>query len=485
MDNSNKSKAGQIFSGVLWSYGERFLAQLVTLVVSIVLARILSPNHYGIIAIVTVFITICDALVTGGFGNALVQKKNATKLDFDSICWFSLGIAAVLYIILFISAPMISLVYEVDILVPVTRILGIKVLFSAFNSVQQAYVQRKMLFKKFFFATLGGTISSAIVGIVLALNGAGVWALVAQYLTNSIIDTVILFVSIDWKPSLHVSRKSIVELWGFGSKLLASTMVFTFKDNIRSLLIGKVFSSSDLAYYNQGKKYPALLVTDIVESLGKVLFPVFSEKQTDIIELKLMMRKSVRLSSYVLTPCIIGLIAVADTFVSVILTDKWLPCVPYMRILALVYLTRPLSTVFQRALLAIGKSSINLFQELVTSITTLFLVIIATFGFQSIELIAWSYVLVMVLGVIIFAYFTKKYIGYKYREMMSDFVQSLIMSIVMGIVVVIIGQIQVANFLKLLLQIMGGIVIYIVISILNKCESYLIIKKFRSRKMGR
>ena len=476
MKENKKGKSGRVLSGLLWTYGERFLAQLVTLIVSIVLARILSPEHYGTVAIVTVFITICDALVTGGFGNALIQKKDASKQDFDSICWLSIGIATVLYIILFIGAPIISIVYKDELLTPVTRVLGIKVLFSAFNSVQQAYVQKKMIFKKFFFATLGGTITSAVVGIFLALNGAGVWALVAQYLTNSILDTMILFFLIDWKPSLNISKRSIVELWGFGAKLLASTMVFTFKDNVRSLLIGKVFTGADLAYYNQGKKYPALLVTDIVESLGKVLFPVFSNQQTDTDGLRQMMRKSVRMSAYVLTPCIIGLVAIADTFVSVILTDKWLPCVPYLRILSLVYLTRPLSTVFQRALLAIGKSSVNLFHELVTTMATLILVIVAVFGFRSIELVAWSYVLVMVLGVIIFAYYTKKYFCYKYMDMIRDFIQPVIMSIMMSILVVFVGKVPIGNFSKLVIQIISGGIVYIALSIFSKCESYLVIK---------
>ena len=269
----------KITANLLWTYAEKFLAQGITLLVSIILARILDPDQYGTIAIVTVFITIGDALVTGGFGNALVQKKNSSDLDFNSICWLSLFVAVILYGILFISAKEIANFYDANILVPVIRVMGIKFIFSAINSIQQAYVQKQMMFKKFFFATLGGTLFSGVFGIAMALSGYGVWALVGQYLSNTVINTLILAITIKWKLKFQISWKSIKELWKFGSKMLASTIVYTVKDNIRSLIIGKKFTSADLAYYNQGNRFPALLVTNIVESLGTVIFPVLSMEQ--------------------------------------------------------------------------------------------------------------------------------------------------------------------------------------------------------------
>ena len=245
----------KITANLLWTYAEKFLAQGITLLVSIILARILDPDQYGTIAIVTVFITIGDALVTGGFGNALVQKKNSSDLDFNSICWLSLFVAVILYGILFISAKEIANFYDANILVPVIRVMGIKFIFSAINSIQQAYVQKQMMFKKFFFATLGGTLFSGVFGIAMALSGYGVWALVGQYLSNTVINTLILAITIKWKLKFQISWKSIKELWKFGSKMLASTIVYTVKDNIRSLIIGKKFTSADLAYYNQGNRF--------------------------------------------------------------------------------------------------------------------------------------------------------------------------------------------------------------------------------------
>lgn len=475
MDKNRGSR--KFASGLFWSYAERFLSQGITLLVSIVLARILDPEHYGIIAIVSIFITICDALVTGGFGNALVQKKNATDIDFDSISWLSIGVAVLLYIILFFSSPIIASFYNESLLTPVLRVMGMKFIFSAFNSVQQAYVQRKMIFKKFFWATLGSTGISAVVGISMALNGFGVWALVGQYLSNTVISTVILCLTIGWKPKFRISISSIKELWKFGAGMLAATMTYVFKDNIRSLIIGKRFTSSDLAFYNQGKKYPQLLVTDIVESLGKVMFPVLSAQQDSAGKVKRIMRESVRVSSYVLTPCIIGLLSVADTFVLAVLTEKWLPCVPYMRVLSLVYITRPMTTIFQKGLLAIGKTGVNLFHEIITSVLTIILLLVAVFAFDSIILIAWSYVLIMILGLLIFAFFVKKHFAYSFSEMLSDYLPSFVLSCAMGVSAFACGAFPFAPAIKLITQVIVGAVVYIVLSYIFKVDGFMYLKK--------
>ena len=456
-----ETKKNSTFSNVFWAYGERITAQLITFVVSVVLSRILMPESYGVVAIVVVFIAICDALVTGGFGNALIQKKDSNDMDFDSICWLSITIAVLLYIVLFFSAPLIADFYCYNQLIPVIRVMGIRLIFSAFNSVQQAYVQKKMIFRVFFWATLSGTIISGIVGISIALLGGGVWALVAQYMTNTVIDTIMLYIFIDWTPKFRISIDSIRKLWKFGAKMLAATMVFTLKDNIRSLVIGRRFSASDLAYYNQGKRYPSLMVDNVVESLGKVLFPVLSEEQNTVESLKGHVRQSIQISSILLTPMIMGIIAVADTMVNVILTDKWMPCVPYLRILCLVYITRSINTILQKAVLAIGKSGAFLFHEVITSTLTVLMIFVAAYIFKSIEMIAWSYVVIMMLGTIIFAFFSKKYFKYRYFEIIADYFPSLIVSCVMALVVWGIGRIAIMTSIKLLIQIIVGVIIYV------------------------
>lgn len=482
---SEKSLSKRVAAGIGWSYAERILSQIISLLVSIVLARLLDPAHYGTIAIVTVFISICDALVNGGFGNALVQKKDAKDIDFNSICWLSIGVASALYIVLFIGAPLIAAFYENNLLTAIVRVMGIRFLFTAFNSVQQAYVQKKMIFKKSFLASWGSAIVSGVIGIVMAVAGFGVWALVAQYLSHTIVGTAVLFLAIKWKPKLEMSGNSVKDLWRYGAKVMASTLVYTLKDNIRTLVIGKRFTTDDLAQYNQGQKYPSLLVLDIVEALGRVLFPVLSEEQSGRAAIKTYMRKSIRISSYILVPMIIGLYAVADTFVGVILTDKWLPCVPYMRILCIVYITRSMSAVFQKAIMAIGKSGVSLLHEIITSALTIVLLVLAVFVYDSIDLIAWSYVLVMVVGILYYSYVVNKEFAYRYFEIAVDYMPPILLSVVMGLCAYAVGFIQLPSVLKLVLQVLTGAAVYVVLSILFKMDSFLYLKNFLQSTMKR
>ena len=473
----------KVFSGIGWSFAERISAQLVSLIVSIILARILAPEDYGILAIVNVFVAIGDALVAGGFGIALVQKKNSDDTDFNSICWVSVFVSVLLYAVLFICAPLISDFYANNDLTLITRVLGIRLVFSAVNSIQQAYIQKKLLFMKSCIIGTFGAIVSGVIGIVLALTGAGVWALIAQNMMSVIISTAMLYFFIEWKPRLQCSMSSIREMWGYGSRVFLATTVDTLKDNIRTLVVGKVFSSADLAYYNQGKRFPQLLVNDIVNSVGKVLLPVFSEQQDDLNKNTDFMRLSIRVSSFILLPLIFGMVGIADNFILLFLTEKWMPCVPYLRILSLVYVTRSVNTILKNALLAIGKSEVNLFHEVVTSVLTVALIILAAFYFRSIPLIAWSYVLISLLGTCIFSYFTVRNFPYKVSEILRDYLPSLTLSGVMCVVVYFVGKIPFATIFVLLLQITVGIVIYIVGAWLFRMDELVYILQYMKKKI--
>ena len=454
--SSNK----KVLSGIGWAYGERILAQAISLAVSVVLARLLDPEHYGIVAIVLVFINILNAFVTGGFGSALIQKKDADDLDFNTICWFSIAFAFVLYVLLFLCAPFIAAFYRMEQLTMITRVMGLRVIISAINSVQHAYVQRHMQFKKFFFSTLGGTLVSGVVGVVMAFRGFGVWALAAQYLTNCTIDTIVLSFTINWKPKLEWSFFRLKQMFGFGLKMLGATLVNTLQDNIRSLVVGKVFSAEDLAFYNEGKKYPATLMNNLIGSIQKVLFPAFADLQDNRDEIKNQMRKAIRVSSFVLVPVVVGIIAVADTFIVLLLTEKWAPAIPYLRILSLIYLTRTMNSIFQSSLLAIGESGVNMFHEIVGSILSLSLICIGAFVFKSVKFIAWSYIIVMLVGTAIFAYYVHKCFDYKYREILSDYIPYILISVCMGICVYLLGMIKINLTLLLLVQIVSGILLY-------------------------
>jgi O-antigen/teichoic acid export membrane protein len=311
-----------VIKNLIWKFSERMLAQVVTFVVSIVLARLLSPAEYGTIALVMVFITIADVFANAGFGNALIQKLHVDNVDYSSVLYLSLGISFIIYGILFISAPYIADFYNSASLCMVLRVLGIRVPIAAFNSVQQAYVSKNMLFKRFFFSTLFGTLLSGVVGCVMAYNGFGIWSLVGQYLTNTIVDTTVLWFTVKWRPDLVFSFKRVKTLFSFGWKLLVSSLLDTGYQQLRSLVIGGKYTSSDLAYYNRGQQYPQLVVTNVNTSISSVLFPAISKNQENLEVVKNMTRRAIKTSSYIMWPLMFGLAIVSKPLVSWMLTDK-------------------------------------------------------------------------------------------------------------------------------------------------------------------
>lgn len=343
-------------SNFLWRFAERCGAQLVSFIVSIVLARILAPEDYGTIALVTVFTAILQVFVDSGLGTALIQKKDADDLDFSSVFYFNFVICLILYAGMFAAAPYIAIFYEDATLTPVIRVLSLTIVISGVKGIQQAYVSRNMLFKRFFFSTIGGTILSAFLGIGLAYTGFGVWALVAQQLSNTAIDTLILWITVKWRPKKKFSWKRLKDLLAFGWKLLVSSLLDTAYNNLRNLIIGKMYSSSDLAFYNQGDKFPKVIVTNINTSIDSVLLPTMSNVQDDRDRVKQMTRRAIKTSTYVMAPLMMGLAFCAEPIVKIVLTDKWLPCVPFLRVFCITYMFWPVHTANLNAINAMGRS---------------------------------------------------------------------------------------------------------------------------------
>ena len=471
-----KKNGNLVISGLFWTFGERITAQLVTTIVTIVLARILDPQHYGMISIVTVFITFCNVFVSAGFGSAVVQKKEVDDLDFNTAFAISLTMSILLYILVFFVAPFISYFYEMPELTLVIRVMGIRLIISSINTIQHAYIQRQMKFKKFFVSTLFGTVISAVVGIILAKIGFGVWALVAQYLTNTTIDTIVLLFVCKWKPKIQFNKSRAKTLFSFGWKVLITQLIFTLESDIRSLIVGKVFGSENLAYYDQGKKYPSLLVTNINSSLNKVMLPAFSKKQDNIDELKTLLRNSVRIGMYILSPILIGFAFIAKDFVTLLLTDKWLPAVPYIQIFCIVYLTRPLETACHQALLGLGKSGLVMKLMLCINIIAFITVLIAVFVFDSVLMVAIGSLLAALTSICLFMYETNKIIGYKFKEQIKDIYSPIIISLVMGGLVYVIGLMPVNILFKFILQVLVGMIIYILCSVIFKIDAFIFIK---------
>lgn len=463
-------KRKNIVSNFIWRFAERCGAQLVSFVVSIVLARILAPEDYGTIALVTVFTAILQVFVDSGLGTALIQKKDADDLDFSSVFYFNFSICLVLYAVMFIVAPYIAIFYEDMTLTSVIRVLSLTIVISGVKGIQQAYVSRNMLFKRFFFSTIGGTIFSAFLGIGLAFSGCGVWALVAQQLSNTMIDTLILWITVKWKPKKEFSWKRLRTLFSYGWKLLVSSLLDTVYNNLRNLIIGKMYSSADLAYYNQGDKFPKIIVTNINTSIDSVLLPTMSNEQDDRNRIKSMTRRAIKTSIYVMAPLMMGLAFCAESIVELVLTDKWLPCVPFLRLFCITYMFWPVHTANLNAIKAMGRSDCFLKIEIVKKIVGLFFLLSSMwFGVMA---IAYSLLLSSILSQIINAWPNRQLLGYGYLEQVRDFAPGILLAIGMGICVYFIGFLPLPTIVTLLIQIIIGAVIYIGASALLKLEEF-------------
>ena len=311
----NKSK---ILSSLLWKLLEQSGTQGIQLIVQIVLARLLLPEEYGIIAIVTVFITLANVFVQSGFNTALIQKKDADELDFSSVLYLSSGVAALLYVIIYLLAPLIANYYTQPLLAPVLRVLSLTLFIGAFNSIQNAFIARNMLFKRLFISSLGAVIVSGIVGIAAAYNGWGVWALVAQQLINQLTIAIILWFTVKWRPHILFSFKRVKELFSYGSKLLLSGVIDTLYRDLRTLIIGKMYPTSMLGFYNRGQKFPQIIVSNINGSIQSVMLPVLSVHQDNRRRVKDMMRRAIITSSFFIFPMMIGLAVVAEPLIKII-----------------------------------------------------------------------------------------------------------------------------------------------------------------------
>lgn len=459
-----------VISGFLWRFAERCGAQIVTFIVSIVLARILAPEDYGVISLVTVFTTVLQVFVDSGLGTALIQKYNADDLDFSSVFYFNFIVCIVLYAGMFVASPYIASFYNDLSLTPIIRVISLTIVISGVKGIQQAYVSRNMLFKRFFFATIGGTVFSAFLGIWMAYKGYGVWALVAQQLSNTTIDTIILWITVKWRPKLMFSWSRLKGLLSFGWKLLASALLDTCYNNLRNLIIGKMYSSSDLAFYNEGDKFPKTAATNINTSIDSVLLPTMANVQDDRAEVKSMTRRAIKTSIYIMAPMMVGLAVCAEPIVRLLLTEKWLPCVLYLRIFCITYMFWPVHTANLNAIKAMGRSDWFLRLEVIKKVMGMIL-LLSTMWF-GVDVMAYSLLLSSFLSQLINSWPNKKLLGYSYWEQLKDFLPSILLSVLMGAVVYCIGFIKMPTVLTLTVQVFVGVVIYAGLSALLKLEEF-------------
>lgn len=465
--NNKKLKRG-LLGGLFWKFAERICAQLVSLVVSIILARILIPDDYSVVSIITIFFTFCNVIISGGLNTSLIQKKDSDVLDYSSVLYISLGMAAVLYVVMFFSAPFIARLYDKEVLVLMIRIMAITFFVNALKAVLSAYISSTLQFRKFFYSTIIGTIISAFIGIWMASQGFGAWALIAQQMSNGIIDTCVLLFTTKIRFVLKISWGRLKGLLSYGWKIFVASIISVIYEDIRPLIVGLKFSPTDLAYYNKGNSFPGMLNSTISDTLSAVLFPVMSKVQDSKEEMLSYTRHYMRVGSFIVFPLMAGFAAVAENFVSVVLTDKWLPIVPYIYIFCITHMFNIIQTGNLQVIRASGRSDIILKLEIIKK--TSYLVILLSFIFLSDSpiMLAASGVVCTAIASLSNAFPNRKLIGYTYMRQIIDMLPNLLISILMFIVVYVVGKANINTFLLLVIQILVGVGVYIVLSILTK-----------------
>ena len=469
---------------LLWKLLERFGVQGVQFILQIILARILSPEHYGVLAIMIIFTTLANVFIQNGFNTALIQNKDVTEEDYSSVFWVTLGIAGVLYLVIFFASPFIAGFYNMPELVLPLRVLALMLFPGALNSVQLAKVSREMDFKQVFIGNVGAILIAGVAGIAIALLGGGLWALVAQTMLNVFIATAVMQFTSKLKLQFKINLKRIKLLFAYGWKLLVSGLIDTLYQDLQALVVGKKYDSATLGFFNRGKQFPQFLMNSINGAVQSVMLPVMSEKQDDKSNLKEIMRKSMTLSAYIIFPMMAGLAGVAEPLIKVLLTDKWLFAVPYMQIYCFSFAFYPIHTCNLQAINAIGRSDIFLKLEIIKKSYGLIALIIAVVFFESPIAIALTSTLTAVIGFFVNAHPNKRLIGYSYYEQVKDLLPSFLASLTMCAVVLAIGLINMNALVTLIIQILVGVAVYLLISVIFRLSPFILMSRMLINNIG-
>ena len=468
MEHRKDNIKGKILLGAVWKFGERIFAQAASLIVSIIIARLLDPSDYGVVSIVTVFFAFANVIISGGLNTALIQKKDADKEDYNTVFSVSLLAALLIYACLFVAAPWIAQIYEKEILVKIIRVLGLSLPIYALKAIVCAHVSANLQFKMFFFATLGGTLTSAVVGIYMAVNGFGAWALVAQQLTNTAIDTLILFVVTKLRLAFRINLGKLKTLFGYGSRIMASSLLGVTVNQINPLFIGLKYSSADLSFYTKGRSLPETLSSSMTYTISSVLFPALARYQDDKERLLRYTRLYMQVASFIVFPVMLCFFAVSETFVRVFLTDKWLPAVYYIQIVCLTEMFGVVAVGNCETIKSMGRSDIFLKMEVAKKTGYFMALAIFLFLTDTPETLALSLVACTLIQIVINSIPNIKLIGYTVGMQLTDLVPNLLISILMCVIVVFVGNLQMNGIVLLAAQIVSGVLAYLLLAIVTR-----------------
>jgi teichuronic acid exporter len=455
--NSLRDKAT---SGVIWSAFERFGQQGCAFFVQLILARLLAPEEFGLIAMVVVFISISTVLIDAGFSRALVQRKEVTDSDLSTVFYFNLivsfGVAGLLYL----SAPFIASFYGLSDLSQILRFLSFGLILSAFGAVHRSILTRNLLFKKLFGVSLPSVIISGAVGITMAVYGFGVWSLVAQSLSMAFLGSFFLWFQMDWRPTWVFDVRCLKEMFPYGARLAVSGILDQGFRNIYVLIIGKVFSPVDVGYFQRARAFQQLPVANFQSVLSRVAFPLLSKIQGDPLRVKNAVRKSLLVGALFAFTVMAGLSAVAQPMVVLLIGEKWLPAVPMLQVLCIAGALFPLHSINTNLLMATGRSDWFLRLEVLKKLLVVVNVLI-TYRY-GVQCMIWGIVITSVISLILNTYYTRRLIGYTLMMQLNDVMPLAIMATLMHLLVCVAIGLVPGMFAQLMLGTLLGVVFVVV-----------------------
>lgn len=470
-DESLKHKT---VKGASWSFIDSIAGQGITFLVGLVLARLLTPEEYGLIGIITIFIAVFNSIVDSGFSNALIRKNDAKDIDYNTVFITNLVLSVVLFGTLYVSAPAISRFFSQPQLIPLLRVMGIIVIINAFAIIQRTILVKKVDFKTQTKVSLISSISSGVVGIGMALNGLGVWSLVGQQISRQFLNSAFLWFYSKWYPKLQFSIQSFKELFSFGWKLLASSLIDTVWREIYQVVIGKYYTPVALGHYTRAQQFASICSSNLNSVVQRVSFPVLSSVQDDKERLKNGYKRIIKVSMLITFTLMLGLTAVAKPLVLALIGEQWLPCVPFLQIICLQMMLYPLHSLNLNMLQVQGRSDLFLKLEIIKKIIAVGPILLGIFVD-----IYWMLGGSVVTGFIAYylnAYYSGPFLNYSIKEQVKDILPSFGVALAMAIPVFVMSFIPMNSFILLPLQILAGVIITISICEMTKLPEYLEIK---------
>ena len=447
---------------LIWRGMEIFGQQGIGFVVQIILARLLLPEQFGLIGMLTIFILLAEVFINSGFGQALIQKKNADYTDECSIFYFNIFVSLVATGLLWLAAPWIAAFYAQPLLVPLTRVLSLNLVINSLSQIQATILRKRIDFKTQLKVGISAVLFSGVIGVAMAYRGFGVWALVGQQVSRSLAFTMLYWFVSGWRPALILSFSSLRSMFTYGSKLLYSGLLGIVFENIYLVAIGRLFLPADLGYYSRAKYMQHLPVMSITSIFSSVTFPVFAIVQDDMHKLKSVAQKSLTTLMMIITPLMLGLVVVARPLVLLLLTERWLPCVPFLRLLCIIGILWPLHVINLNVLKAVGRSDLFFRIQVLKPIIAI-IAIVVTYRW-GIYVMIYGQIAVSIMGYYLNSYYSGKLINYPIKEQIFDSAPYLGIATLMGVVVYSIQLMKFSNNLSLLAcQIWAGIVIYILL----------------------